>query len=134
MTRCALAFLVLFLASCATTNAFLLGRPPHPHQPPSLVHRHATEPTRDIFTASLFEDVAADPLRQDGYWEQLFMKGGSVDAPAEASSVSLFKESTTMPALEGEGVEVVSFDLDDTLWCGKTVISNANKYVCGFGG
>lgn len=28
---------------------------------------------------------------------------------------------------EAVGVDVVSFDLDDTLWCGKTVISNANK-------
>jgi hypothetical protein len=61
------------------------------------------------------------------------MKGSGVAAPAEGSPVSLFKE-TTVPALEGEGVEFVSFDLDDTLWCGKTVISNANKYVWGRGG
>lgn len=131
MTRCtpALAALLLILASHAT--AFI--RPPLSYPtsacPSSLqAPLHATEPTRDVFTASLFEDKAADPLRQDGYWEQLLMKGSSVAAPAEASPVSVFKEST-VPALEGEGVEVVSFDLDDTLWCGKTVISNANKYV-----
>lgn len=130
MTRCTPAFTVALLltyASNAPVAAFV--RPPlYPSLPPSLVLLHATEPTQDVFTASLFEDTAADPLRQDGYWEQLFTKGSSVAAPKEASPVSLFKEST-MPALEGEGVEVVSFDLDDTLWCGKTVISNANKYV-----
>ena len=127
MTRCTPAFtvaLLLLLASNAPVVAAFVRPPLYPFLPPSLVLLHATEPTRDVFTASLFEDTAADPLRQDGYWEQLFTKGSSVPA----SPVSLFKEST-MPALEGEGVEVVSFDLDDTLWCGKTVISNANKYV-----
>lgn len=132
MTRCTPAFTVVLLLVTFASNAVLaFVRPPlSTCPPPFLPSLHATEPTRDIFTASLFEDTAADPLRQDGYWEQLFMKGSSVAAPAEASPVSLYKEST-MPALEVEGVEVVSFDLDDTLWCGKTVISNANKYVWG---
>ena len=130
MTRCTPAFTVALLLTYASHAAVAFVRPPlYPCSlSPFLVPLHATEPTRDVFTASLFEDTAADPLRQDGYWEQLFTKGSSVAAPKEASPVSLFKEST-MPALEGEGVEVVSFDLDDTLWCGKTVISNANKYV-----
>ena len=130
MTRCTPAFTVALLVTLASNAAAAFVRPPLSLSPstcpPPLVLLHATEPSRDVFTASLFEDTAADPLRQDGYWEQLFMKGSSVAAPAKASPVSLFKEST-MPALEEEGVEVVSFDLDDTLWCGKTVISNANK-------
>ncbi len=124
MTRCTLALAALLLILASTTTAFV--RPPL--SPPPLALLHATEPTRDVFTASLFEDKASDPLRQDGYWEELFMKGSSGAVPSEASRVSLLKESTTPPP-EGEGVEVVSFDLDDTLWCGKTVINNANKYV-----
>jgi hypothetical protein len=59
-------------------------------------------------------------LQQDSYWEELFMKGSSAgpdsDAMAEQQAAAV-------------GVEVVSFDLDDTLWCGKTVIANANKCV-----
>lgn len=129
MTRCTLALAALLLILASTTTAFV--RPPL--SPPPLALLHATEPTRDVFTASLFEDKASDPLRQDGYWEELFMKGSSGAVPSEASRVSLLKESTTPPP-EGEGVEVVSFDLDDTLWCGKTVINNANKYVWGWMG
>jgi len=129
MTRCTLSLAAHFLTLASTTTAFV--RPPL--SPPPLAILHATEPKRDIFTASLFEDKASDPLRQDGYWEELFMKGSSGGVPSEASRVSLFKESTT-PSPEGGGVEVVSFDLDDTLWCGKTVISNANKYVWGWVG
>lgn len=70
-----------------------------------------------------------DPLQQEGYWEELFMKGS-----AAAANVGTAPEGSAAPAaaaaeMGAVGVEVISFDLDDTLWCGKTVIANANKYV-----
>lgn len=65
----------------------------------------------------------ADPLQQDSYWEQLFMQGSAAAAAAAAA------KPEEPPVSGAVGVEVVSFDLDDTLWCGKTVIANANKCV-----
>lgn len=67
----------------------------------------------------------ADPLQQDGYWEDLFMKGSAAVGAAAATA----PEAGAEELMGGVGVEVISFDLDDTLWCGKTVIANANEYV-----
>ena len=57
-----------------------------------------------------------DPLQSVDYWEKLFTQGGS--------------QSKKMAGMENgniDSVEIISFDLDDTLWDGKIVIANANK-------
>lgn len=71
--------------------------------------------------------VSTDPLRQDNHWEELFMRGDQRDSasipPSSPSSGGVAAEKMIT------GIDMVSFDLDDTLWCGKTVIKNANEYV-----
>ena len=53
------------------------------------------------------------------------MQGSAAPAAGPGSA------GAPMAEAEAVGVEVISFDLDDTLWCGKTVIANANKYARG---
>lgn len=54
------------------------------------------------------------------------MKGSAAVSAAAAATAP---DAGAEELMGGVGVEVISFDLDDTLWCGKTVIANANKYV-----
>jgi hypothetical protein len=55
----------------------------------------------------------------------MFLEGKKVEkAPANPLAVGA---PSTPPPTTAEDVVMVSFDLDDTLWPGKTVINNANE-------
>lgn len=69
--------------------------------------------------------LAADSFVNDpSYWESLYTKKKSGPSnPLMEGAPSGLDRQEDRP----ETVEVVSFDLDDTLWPGKTIIDQANK-------
>lgn len=125
--------LAFFLLASLSTTAFLLpprhrsccSRPePEPYHHDPHPHHHQDATPRDVHTRSALRDDTNDPLRQDDYWEELFKKGATTTTPTPPTPTMSGEPSASRTAWEP--VEVVSFDLDDTLWCGNKVISNAN--------
>jgi hypothetical protein len=74
---------------------------------------------------SLLHADAADPSTNPNYWEELFLQGKS-SKPNNPMEEPLDKGDATGEVV-GSPIDIVSFDLDDTLWDGKELIKHANR-------